>query len=82
MMVCSNVCPSQSYAGKYVPATAHYIHILNPVTTMKINLKGIALGDAYFDPKSVGGSSFLSILFLKEIQSPLIRQRLLLTLES
>ncbi|OWK06575.1 hypothetical protein Celaphus_00012088, partial [Cervus elaphus hippelaphus] len=41
-----------SYAGKYVPAIAHYIHILNPVTTMKINLKGIALGDAYSDPKS------------------------------
>ena len=77
-MVCFNVCPSQSYAGKYVPAIAHYIHTLNPVTTMKINLKGIALGDAYSDPKSVGGSSFLSILFLKEMQSPLIRQLLLL----
>ncbi|XP_061270238.1 probable serine carboxypeptidase CPVL isoform X2 [Bos javanicus] len=51
----------ESYAGKYVPAIAHYIHILNPVTTMKINLKGIALGDAYFDPKSIieGYPSFL-----------------------
>ncbi|KAB0375476.1 hypothetical protein FD755_012119 [Muntiacus reevesi] len=50
-----------SYAGKYVPAIAHYIHILNPVTTMKINLKGIALGDAYSDPKSIieGYPSFL-----------------------
>ncbi|KAF4020154.1 hypothetical protein G4228_012154, partial [Cervus hanglu yarkandensis] len=51
----------ESYAGKYVPAIAHYIHILNPVTTMKINLKGIALGDAYSDPKSIieGYPSFL-----------------------
>nr|XP_014332380.1 PREDICTED: probable serine carboxypeptidase CPVL [Bos mutus] len=51
----------ESYAGKYVPAIAHYIHILNPVTTMKINLKGVALGDAYFDPKSIieGYPSFL-----------------------
>ncbi|KAG5210383.1 hypothetical protein JEQ12_015577 [Ovis aries] len=51
----------ESYAGKYVPAIAHYIHTLNPVTTMKINLKGIALGDAYSDPKSIieGYPSFL-----------------------
>ncbi|XP_020934238.1 probable serine carboxypeptidase CPVL isoform X4 [Sus scrofa] len=40
----------ESYAGKYVPALAHYIHALNPAVTLKINLKGIALGDAYFDP--------------------------------
>ncbi|XP_022440029.1 probable serine carboxypeptidase CPVL [Delphinapterus leucas] len=43
----------ESYAGKYVPAIAHYIHMLNPVMTMKINLKGIALGDAYSDPESI-----------------------------
>ncbi|XP_020934236.1 probable serine carboxypeptidase CPVL isoform X2 [Sus scrofa] len=45
----------ESYAGKYVPALAHYIHALNPAVTLKINLKGIALGDAYFDPESVIG---------------------------
>lgn len=77
-MVHFNVYPSQSYAGKYVPAIAHYIHMQNPVMTMKINLKGIALGDAYSDPESVGGSFFLSILFLKESKYPLIRWRLLL----
>ncbi|XP_044102235.1 probable serine carboxypeptidase CPVL isoform X4 [Neovison vison] len=45
----------ESYAGKYVPALAHYIHVLNPVMKMKINLKGIALGDAYSDPESIIG---------------------------
>ncbi|XP_047704987.1 probable serine carboxypeptidase CPVL isoform X2 [Prionailurus viverrinus] len=43
----------ESYAGKYVPALAHYIHTLNPVMTTKINLKGVAIGDAYSDPESV-----------------------------
>lgn len=77
-MVDFTVSPPQSYAGKYVPALAHYIHALNPAVTLKINLKGIALGDAYFDPESVGGSFFLSLWFLKEIKSPLVRGRLLL----
>ncbi|XP_077712504.1 putative serine carboxypeptidase CPVL isoform X1 [Canis aureus] len=53
----------ESYAGKYVPALAHYIHILNPnpMMSMKINLKGIALGDAYSDPESIieGYATFL-----------------------
>ncbi|XP_074223406.1 putative serine carboxypeptidase CPVL isoform X3 [Camelus bactrianus] len=52
----------ESYAGKYVPAIAHYIHMLNPVMTTKINLKGIALGDAYFDPESVIGG-YAAFLF-------------------
>ncbi|XP_073755111.1 probable serine carboxypeptidase CPVL isoform X5 [Callorhinus ursinus] len=47
--------PAQSYAGKYVPALAHYIHTLGPMVTTKINLKGIALGDAYSDPESIIG---------------------------
>ena len=29
----------ESYAGKYVPALAHRIHLLNPTATAKINLK-------------------------------------------
>ncbi|XP_059568641.1 probable serine carboxypeptidase CPVL isoform X2 [Myotis daubentonii] len=51
----------ESYAGKYVPAIAHYIHMLNPILSVKINLKGIAIGDAYFDPESIigGYASFL-----------------------
>nr|KAF6469201.1 carboxypeptidase vitellogenic like [Molossus molossus] len=43
----------ESYAGKYVPALAHYIHTLNPILSVKIKLKGIAIGDAYSDPESV-----------------------------
>uniref|UniRef100_A0A8C8TYD3 Carboxypeptidase n=1 Tax=Peromyscus maniculatus bairdii TaxID=230844 RepID=A0A8C8TYD3_PERMB len=43
----------ESYAGKYVPAIAHYIHSLNPVREFKIRLEGIAIGDAYSDPESI-----------------------------
>nr|XP_003935214.2 probable serine carboxypeptidase CPVL [Saimiri boliviensis boliviensis] len=45
----------ESYAGKYVSAIAHLIHSLNPVRELKINLKGIAIGDGYFDPESLIG---------------------------
>ncbi|XP_044776034.1 probable serine carboxypeptidase CPVL isoform X1 [Neomonachus schauinslandi] len=54
-MVHFHIYPSQSYAGKYIPALAHYIHTFGPMMTTKINLKGIALGDAYFDPESIIG---------------------------
>uniref|UniRef100_A0A8C5Z413 Carboxypeptidase vitellogenic like n=1 Tax=Marmota marmota marmota TaxID=9994 RepID=A0A8C5Z413_MARMA len=43
----------ESYAGKYVPALAHYIHALNTKEQVKIHLKGIALGNAYSDPESI-----------------------------
>ncbi|XP_060052016.1 probable serine carboxypeptidase CPVL isoform X1 [Erinaceus europaeus] len=43
----------ESYAGKYVPAIAYYIHILNPRMDTQINLKGIAIGDPYSDPESI-----------------------------
>ncbi|XP_029781649.1 probable serine carboxypeptidase CPVL [Suricata suricatta] len=45
----------ESYAGKYVLAIAHYIHTLNRMMTMKINLKRVAIGDAYTDPESIIG---------------------------
>ncbi|XP_027285454.1 probable serine carboxypeptidase CPVL isoform X2 [Cricetulus griseus] len=45
----------ESYAGKYVPAIAYYIHSLNPVRELKIHLQGIAIGDAYSDPESIIG---------------------------
>lgn len=56
-----NTCASQSYAGKYVPAIAHYIHTLNPSRDFKIQLEGIAIGDAYSDPESVGGFLCLNL---------------------
>lgn len=40
----------ESYAGKYVPALAYTIHLNNPVSTIKINLKGIAIGNGLCDP--------------------------------
>lgn len=40
----------ESYAGKYVPALAYTIHTENPTAKLKINLKGIAIGDGLCDP--------------------------------
>ncbi|XP_054419915.1 probable serine carboxypeptidase CPVL [Pteronotus mesoamericanus] len=45
----------QSYAGKYVPTIAYYIHVLNPKLTVPINLKGIAIGSGFSDPESIIG---------------------------
>ncbi|XP_048195569.1 probable serine carboxypeptidase CPVL isoform X2 [Perognathus longimembris pacificus] len=68
----------ESYAGKYVPAIAHYIHFANPKKTLKINLKGIALGDAYSDPESIigGYAEFLyQIGLLDEEQKKYFQQQ-------
>lgn len=40
----------ESYAGKYVPALTYAIHKHNPTATLKINLKGMAIGDGLCDP--------------------------------
>ncbi|KAF6206887.1 hypothetical protein GE061_018123 [Apolygus lucorum] len=40
----------ESYAGKYVPALADKIHRENPKAEVKINLKGLAIGDGVVDP--------------------------------
>lgn len=40
----------ESYAGKYIPALAMQIHRTNPTRQRKINLKGLAMGNAYCDP--------------------------------
>ncbi|XP_072139294.1 probable serine carboxypeptidase CPVL isoform X1 [Mobula birostris] len=45
----------ESYAGKYVPAIGHYIHINNPTAKVKINFKGIAIGDGLCDPEVMLG---------------------------
>uniref|UniRef100_A0A4X2LVF3 Probable serine carboxypeptidase CPVL n=2 Tax=Vombatus ursinus TaxID=29139 RepID=A0A4X2LVF3_VOMUR len=45
----------ESYAGKYVPAIAYYIHLLNPTAKVKINLKGVAIGDGFSDPETIIG---------------------------
>lgn len=40
----------ESYAGKYVPAVSHAIHDLNKSSKIKINLKGLAIGNGLTDP--------------------------------
>lgn len=41
----------ESYAGKYVPALAYTIHKKNPDAKLKVNLKGIAIGNGLSDPE-------------------------------
>ncbi|XP_053570165.1 probable serine carboxypeptidase CPVL [Bombina bombina] len=45
----------ESYAGKYVPAIGYYIHTQNPTAKVKINFKGIAIGDGLCDPEEMLG---------------------------
>ncbi|KAK0162941.1 hypothetical protein PV327_006667 [Microctonus hyperodae] len=40
----------ESYAGKYVPALSYTIHEKNPSAKIKINLKGLAIGNGFTDP--------------------------------
>ncbi|KAJ0173345.1 hypothetical protein K1T71_011521 [Dendrolimus kikuchii] len=41
----------ESYGGKYVPALAYAIHKNNPTAKVKINMKGIAIGNGLSDPE-------------------------------
>lgn len=41
----------ESYAGKYVPAVSYAIHTKNPSAKLKINLKGLAIGNGFCDPE-------------------------------
>ncbi|XP_033761785.1 probable serine carboxypeptidase CPVL [Pecten maximus] len=43
----------ESYAGKYVPAISYKIHMENPTAKLKINFKGMAIGDGLCDPESM-----------------------------
>ena len=40
----------ESYGGKYVPAITYKIHEENPTAELKINLKGMSIGDGFVDP--------------------------------
>ncbi|KAF6215138.1 hypothetical protein GE061_009888 [Apolygus lucorum] len=44
------VVAGASYAGKYIPAVGYAIHTNNPKAKLKINLQGLALGNAWVDP--------------------------------
>lgn len=41
----------ESYAGKYIPAISHEILQKNPTAVLKINLKGVAIGNGLTDPE-------------------------------
>ncbi|XP_050304831.1 venom serine carboxypeptidase-like [Anthonomus grandis grandis] len=41
----------ESYGGHYVPAISHTIHQKNPSASLKINLKGLAIGNPLTDAK-------------------------------
>ncbi|XP_054847402.1 probable serine carboxypeptidase CPVL [Eublepharis macularius] len=45
----------ESYAGKYVPAIGYYIHTHNTAAKIKINFKGVAIGDGLCDPEVMLG---------------------------
>ena len=49
-----SACPfyvtGESYGGKYVPAIVYKIHVENPQASVRINLKGMAIGDGLIDP--------------------------------
>ncbi|XP_061632472.1 probable serine carboxypeptidase CPVL [Phyllopteryx taeniolatus] len=45
----------ESYAGKYVPAVSYYIHKNNPTAKVKLNFKGMAIGDGLCDPEMMLG---------------------------
>ncbi|XP_043922753.1 probable serine carboxypeptidase CPVL [Protopterus annectens] len=45
----------ESYAGKYVPAIGYYIHTHNSAAKVKINFKGVAIGDGLCDPEEMLG---------------------------
>uniref|UniRef100_A0A8C0IWS7 Carboxypeptidase n=1 Tax=Chelonoidis abingdonii TaxID=106734 RepID=A0A8C0IWS7_CHEAB len=45
----------ESYAGKYVPAVGYYIHTYSSKAKVKINFKGVAIGDGFCDPEMMLG---------------------------
>ncbi|GAB6029917.1 hypothetical protein CHUAL_005616 [Chamberlinius hualienensis] len=42
----------ESYGGKYVPAITYKIMQANPTASLKINLKGLAIGNGWIDPET------------------------------
>ena len=54
LIACPIILYTQSYAGKYVPAIGYKIHTENMNNpAVKINLKGLAIGDGWSDPENV-----------------------------
>nr|CAD7463589.1 unnamed protein product [Timema tahoe] len=49
----------ESYAGKYIPALGYTIYKNNPLSDLKINLKGLAIGNGFTDPLTQSRSADL-----------------------
>ncbi|XP_077285407.1 venom serine carboxypeptidase-like [Arctopsyche grandis] len=43
----------ESYAGKHIPSFAYVIHKNNPTADIKVNLKGLAIGNGFIDPETM-----------------------------
>ncbi|KAK3571860.1 hypothetical protein QTP86_020441 [Hemibagrus guttatus] len=68
----------ESYAGKYVPAIGYYIHKNNPSAKVKINFKGVAIGDGLCDPEMMlgGYADFLyQTSMVDELQRQYVKQQ-------
>ncbi|TSK34735.1 putative serine carboxypeptidase CPVL [Bagarius yarrelli] len=68
----------ESYAGKYVPAIGYYIHKNNPSAKVKINFKGVAIGDGLCDPEMMLGG-YADFLYqtgmVDELQRQYVKQQ-------
>ncbi|XP_018596088.1 putative serine carboxypeptidase CPVL isoform X1 [Scleropages formosus] len=68
----------ESYAGKYVPAVGFYIHKNNPSAKVKINFKGVAIGDGLCDPEVMLGG-YAEFLYqtgmVDELQKQYVQQQ-------
>ncbi|KAB5586952.1 hypothetical protein PHYPO_G00007410 [Pangasianodon hypophthalmus] len=68
----------ESYAGKYVPAIGYYIHKNNPSAKVKINFKGVAIGDGLCDPEMMMGG-YADFMYqagmLDELQREYVKQQ-------
>ncbi|XP_018027412.1 venom serine carboxypeptidase [Hyalella azteca] len=67
----------ESYAGKYVPALSYTIHKHNPSADVKINFKGMAIGDGLCDPVTMldYGDFLYDVGLLDEVQRDLFRKK-------
>ncbi|XP_071518889.1 probable serine carboxypeptidase CPVL, partial [Panulirus ornatus] len=67
----------ESYAGKYVPALTYTIHKKNPTAELKINLKGMAIGDGLCDPVTMTdyGDFLYNIGLIDEINLQYFKQQ-------
>lgn len=71
----------ESYAGKYVPAIGYYIHKNNPSAEVKINFKGVAIGDGLCDPELMLGG-YADFLYQTGLMDELQKQYVKLQTDS